>query len=112
MKCIYCLEPMNDGAVVCKTCGRKQPLVGEARTERLMASVAIVFGIGLATLFAYGLYDHFAREQAVDRLTACARVHGNKVDSSYVDFDLDEDSNGQGWRTGERVLKFEYGCSY
>jgi len=60
MLCAYCKEPMNEGAGVCKACGRKQPMSRVARDKWwrwLTLAVLIVPVLGALIYWAYYSID-------------------------------------------------------
>jgi hypothetical protein len=117
MKCAYCLEEMNEGATVCRTCAREQPLpaeqVSEQRQRFWLIVVGSVVGVALVGWFGWMTIDGLQRSAAVDQITKCAQFRGETfATKEFVNMDFDELSNGQGWRTGEMATRVELHCPY
>jgi hypothetical protein len=115
MKCAYCREEMNEGATVCKTCGRQQPPTAEQQTDTrrkwFLVLLVLVFIVPLVAASAWGGYEKYERHAARDMIVQCAHTRGQGfVTADFIDGEFDELSNGQGWRTGANATAIEYGC--
>jgi len=73
MKCAYCLEEMNAGASVCRTCGRKQP-ISQATKHALIFGTVVVAVLGLGIYYSVVMAQ---RSNKIDRLAACAAFFGH-----------------------------------
>lgn len=116
MKCAYCLEEMNEGASVCKTCGREQPPSEEQKTEKrnfwIALGLGLAIGIPLLGAMAWSVYDGSIRKAEVNRIVQCARFNGYRdIKADYIDFEFDQMSQGRGWRTGAAVVALQHGCT-
>jgi RNA polymerase subunit RPABC4/transcription elongation factor Spt4 len=117
MKCVYCLEEMNEGASVCRVCSRAQPLTAEQvseRTKRIwLIAVSSVVGVALVGWFGWTVIDDLERSAAADEIAKCAQFRSETfVTVSFVNWEFDELSNGQGWRTGEMATRIALHCPY
>lgn len=113
MQCAFCKEEMNEGASVCKVCGRSQPLSPEQRKKRWVIAITGISAFALIGILGWLITDSLERANAVDRVVQCARAQGDKTATEgFISFEFDEMSNGQGWRTGEQVVKLQHRCFY
>ena len=117
MKCAYCLEDMNEGATVCRACAREQPLPAEQISERRqrfwLILIGSVVGVALVGWSGWMILDNLERSAAANEIAKCAQFRGETtVTPSFVNFEFDELSNGQGWRTGEMATRIELRCPY
>jgi len=111
MKCAYCLEEMNEGASVCRACGRKQrhPLTDDQWSN-------ILFGVGgIVLLVACGIgYDHYdaaAKKAAIDKAVTCLRAKGFGGAQDFLPKDMDtlESRFHMGWRENLKLAD-KLGC--
>jgi hypothetical protein len=114
MKCAYCLEEMNEGASVCRVCGRTQPRSPEQRLRRAyFIAVALIVAIP-AGVGAYFVYDSIAEQQAIENALACYHTHGlsNYTEKAMRDqLALLDGIRHDGWRTNLEVMNtFVAGC--
>ena len=112
MKCGFCLEELNEGASVCRGCGRKQLLSAELRKKYLgclamaLAAVAIVAGGG------YWIYDTISDANEIDHLSLCANFYGRReVTSSYVRKSVEQfQDSGMSRRDAKETVALLIGC--
>ncbi len=65
MNCAFCLEPMNDGATVCKACGRKHAASSDVIGHRIGVSVVVIIAIAVLVLVAFFSYQWIEHSNAV-----------------------------------------------
>jgi hypothetical protein len=113
MKCAYCLEELNDGASVCRICGRRQPL---NPTERRRRNNSIALGV-VALLAAGGVvyyfYDSYAEDAAIQDVLACYQFHGQKdatFDTVKREVERSNSTNYRGWRYNLTIMNIVVGC--
>ena len=107
MQCAFCLEEMNAGATVCKTCAREQPPTSEQRADRTQRMMFTVIGgfaaLVLVCFVGWETVDGLERAAAVRRIVDCAHLHGDKVaDAAFVNNEIDDGMHetGKSWRAG------------
>jgi hypothetical protein len=104
-----------EGATVCRSCGREQPLTPEESAKRtinwaLFAIASVVVAVVVGLLGWYGL-DQMARANAIERVVACARLHGDKeltADFANSQVDVGMQQTGKSWRAGMEYAALEF----
>ena len=107
MKCVYCIAEMNEGAIVCHSCGRTQPAV--IRSRWLWGA----FVVALMATFIYIVYsveEASARKAAIEQIASCKKFQGQS-DSVSVEMEIDQlQSDGMSWRTAANTYASISGC--
>jgi len=109
MICAFCLEPINEGARVCKACTRKQPMCDAQRS--LMRRMALRLGIAALVVGALALWltNAIARTGAVDGTFAYLsyRCPALKMPKETVEIEIARQHTvGTSWKSAtEAVIK-------
>jgi purine-cytosine permease-like protein len=81
-------------------------------TARIV-SIALtgILVVTLVCILGWRAFDGYERSAAVYSIAKCMHLDASqKGNRDFVDYKIDEMSNGQGWRTGELVVRVQYGC--
>ncbi len=110
MKCAFCLEEMNDGATVCKVCGREQPPTSDSKPKQMLyGGIAIVVAILIiAVPLGWQAMSHSAD---VDQLVICEHLHGQLiVNRDDVRREIDGQAMGRSWSDGVKAVRLMHLC--
>jgi hypothetical protein len=77
MQCRSCLEEIIDGALICRFCGKKQPLPAQQKSKHRLRRMGFVIlsAIGIIALLMIWAAIDYQHEQA--RLRAAAACNGS-----------------------------------
>jgi hypothetical protein len=111
-KCTFCLEPLNQGASVCKSCGRSQPK--PAHVSEKQRNIIAAVGIGLLLLAAIAVPEILEAQKnaVISRIVNCSRMHGDaSLTESAVRFQLNNERQpGVSWDQAARFMLNSRGC--
>jgi hypothetical protein len=114
MKCAYCLEPMNEGARVCRACGRKQPAPRDVVERRWRTAGLLALAVVAVAPAGYFLWQINERQPAIrgvrDAAAFCAKP-GWSPDDAEASVRKMHDS-GFDWAGAENVWRCLTGCGY
>ena len=82
--CKWCREPLNEGAVVCRACRRKQPLPEKVRDRRIAFAILAVFAVAVIGFLVYAASEQIAEDDAVARICIRAKLAGNDCDRDAI----------------------------
>lgn len=111
--CVYCREPLNEGATVCRACGRRSPRT-QAEKEKLYW---IIFGLAVlicgTTAIIVSVSNTLYQDRVIDRIVFCAHAHGDSTATAdFVRFELnDERQPGVSWQVAANFMLLSNGCT-
>jgi hypothetical protein len=103
---------MNDGATVCKTCGRKQPASqGAVARRRKIAGLAVLAFVGVIAA-GWFFYDAAQRQSALDGARMCAQMFPGKGFTPEAAQEVVKGFHDAGlsWRDAAQSAKAWTGC--
>jgi hypothetical protein len=114
MNCVFCLEPMNEGARVCKTCGRKQPASRETVRKRIHVAIAAVVAVAITTAIVSFFWYQSQREGALqDARAAAAFCHPPGIDSAFAEAGVEKlHDAGASWAEAAKAFRVLIGCDF
>jgi hypothetical protein len=112
MNCAFCLEPMNDGATACKTCGRKQPAGEQTVTWRWKIAGVTLLALGAGVALAWFLNAAAQRQQAMNDVRRAAQFCGGKNFTPEAAQKLVEVAHdgGVSWDGASHIVRVWIGC--
>lgn len=111
-RCAFCLEALNEGANTCKSCGRKQPLTKDAKSNLYAAiAVGIFLMVILGGIAMVALRD--IHQNTIDQIVSCAMTRGQYgMTHEFVESVLDDEvKNGESWDDATHTMLVDHGCS-
>jgi len=112
MQCAYCKDDLLDGATVCRSCARKQPISADERNSRILVGVVIALGAGLAIFIGVAVWMSQERQAAIDRVVASSRLCGKNDPAVVIEMQMDDMHNkGVSWHDAERTMRM-LECGY
>ncbi len=110
--CAFCREPVNAGATVCKSCGRKQPASDQTRRKRRVAAAIAASSLCSLALIAYFIANEIKRENALaDAEVAVAFCGPKDMTEAAIQNNLANLHNaGESWADAAKTFRVLIHC--
>lgn len=106
MQCAFCLEPLNEGASVCKTCGRKQPASKETVRKRVIFATATAGTLVFVLLIVLWVSNVIEGNNAFRDATAAAAWCNLDMSPALIETQVRELHNqGNSWTDSVKIFR-------
>ena len=109
MNCLHCLEPMNEGATICKACGRRQRRsLGDLDS---FSWFLIAMGAFICVLIGLAIFNTMSKSADITSIMECEHANGDLIASrSSVRQEIQNQAMGRSWKDGVTAVRILHLC--
>lgn len=111
--CAWCRSPLNDGALVCHACARRQPASDAVKRFRRDGALTIAACVAIVAIAGYYFWQQSQREDAIaDAKIAASFCAPNIPDAEAVKEVTDLHADGMSWSDAATSFRRLIGCYF